>query len=339
MVEEVKVSVYKVATCGYYPRGGDAPRFGRINEILQELRLWGSNKRLAHTKTFDPRAGSDMFPVYLVDVTPINGSWLLTLWNEAHNTEGTIASINGQASVGSAEVAETAIEDGHIPGHASYFWFLPEHNVMVSIRFQHATTGVMPMNKYLRGFVRHFTSNVVLGDPDEQGQCSVIGYRADENSELEHLWPRFSTKVHVKQGPIDYIVSHAQSIRKLKRKAKLQLAIRPERRMFQRLLAGLKLAQHQTLQKEAHVQYEVEIDGLADTEVNEIINQWYGDDDDDSDYGFMIRGDAKEYWLGKAYARDTLALEVTRNNLELVEPHSLLRELDRHKNHILNLMN
>ncbi len=338
MAEEVKVSVYKVESCGYYPRKGDAPSFGQLREILRDLRQWGSNKRLAHTKTFDPRPTSGTLPVYLVDVTEANDSWLLTLWNQAQNTEGTIASINGQASVGSAEVTETEVEAGHIPGHASYFWFLPEHGVMASIRFQHPTTGVDPMNQYLHSFIRNFSSFVVLGDLDESGQRPVLGYRASENADLHRLSPRFKTKVFVKQGPIDYIASRAQAVRKIKRKAKLQLAIQADRSAFQWLLGNMNLANHQTTQQEAKIHFEVAVDGLSVEEVNEMVEQWYGDDSDDSDVGFALQGDSKEYWLGRAYARDTLTLDLVRNDAELVQPQSLLNELARHKRHILGLM-
>lgn len=337
-MEEVKVSIYKIESCGYYPRKGDNPNFGQLGEILRDLKQWGSSKRLAHTKTFDPRESSHTLPVYLVDATQADDAWLLTLWNEAHNTDGTIASINGQASVGNAEVTETEVEEGHIPGHASYFWFLPDLGVMASVRFQHPTTSVDPMNKYLQSFIRSFSSFVVLGDEDESGQRPVVGYRANENSELNRLSPRFKTKVFVKKGPVDYIASHAQSIRKLKRKAKLRLAIQTDKGVFQWLLRGMNLVEHHTAQQEAKVQYEVEVDGLSEDEVREIVDQWYGDDNDDSDFGFALRGDTKEYWLGRAYARDTLSFELVRNNAELVQPRSLLSELARYKQHILGLM-
>lgn len=167
-MEQVKVSLYKIASCGYYPRGNhNHPQFGGVDDILRDMQRWGADKRLAHTKTFDPLDGGNHLPVYLVDATRHGTAWLLTLWNESHNTEGTITSINGQAAVGNADVSETEVEEGHIPGHATYFWFLPDEGLMASVRFQHPTTGVSGMNKYMRCFVQRFTSFAVLGEPDE----------------------------------------------------------------------------------------------------------------------------------------------------------------------------
>lgn len=339
-MEKVKVSLYKVASCGYYLRGNnDRPRFGGVNDILRDLQRWGVNKRLAHTKTFDPLDGGNHLPVYLVDATLHGDAWLLTLWNESHNTDGTVASINGQAAVGNADVSETEVEAGHIPGHATYFWFLPEQGLMASVRFQHPTTGVSSLNKYMRCFVQRFTSYVVLSEPGDDGQRTIIGYRPDRNSAPTHLSARFKTEVFVKPGPLDHILANAASVRKLERKTKLDLAIQPERSMFQKLLEGIHLVNHQTVLQEANIKYQVEVDGLQQEEVQEIVSQWREEDADDSDYGFVFRGDPATHWLGKEYVRETLELDVERDNTELVSPESLLRELARHQAYLLKLMN
>lgn len=339
LMEQVKVSLYKVASCGYYPRGDhDHPQFGRLDEILRDLQRWGANKRLAHTKTFDPADGGNHLPVYLVDATCDGAAWLLTLWNEAHNTEGTVTSINGQAAVGNANVSETEVEEGHIPGHATYFWFLPEQGLMASVRFQHPTTGVSGMNKYMRCFVQRFTSFAVLGEPGDDGKRAIVGYRPNQATAPAHYSARFKTDVFVKPGPLDKILENAASIRKLERKAKLDLAIRPEKDFFQRLLVGVHLSTHQTVQHEAKIKYEVEVNGLEEGEVREIISQWREEDNDDSDYGFVLRGDNNTHWLGREFVRETLELEVERDNAELVQPQSLLRELARHRATLLGRM-
>lgn len=339
-MEQVKVSLYKVASCGYYRRGNhNQPLFGGVDEILRDLRRWGANKRLAHTKTFDPADGGNHLPVYLVDATQHGNVWLLTLWNESHNTGGTVTSINGQAAVGNANVSETEVEEGHIPGHATYFWFLPDKGLMASIRFQHPTTGVSGMNKYMRCFVQRFTSFAVLGEPDEGGQRPVVGYRSDQAAMPSHFSARFKTEVFVKPGPLEKILENAGTIRKLEKRAKLDLAVRTEKSMFQKLLSGLHLADHQTVQQEAKIKYEVEVNGLEEVEVQEIISQWREEEQDDSDYGFVLRGDNTTHWLGKEFVRETFELEVERDNAELVQPLSLLAELARHRAYLLGRMN
>ncbi len=339
-MEQVKVSLYKVASCGYYPRGNhNQPQFGAMSDILRDLRRWGAGKRLAHTKTFDAVDGGNYLPVYLVDATHQGTSWLLTLWNESHNTEGTVTSINGQAAVGNADVSETEVEEGHIPGHATYFWFLPDEGLMASVQFQHPTTGVSGMNKYMRCFLQRFTSFAVLGEPDQDGQRAIVGYRSDPRAAPEHYVARFKTETFVKPGPLDEILANAANIRKLERRVNLDLAIRTEKTFFQKLLEGVHLAEHQTQQHEAKIKYEVQVNGLEEDEVREIISQWREEDHDDSDYGFVIRGDNNTRWLGKEFVREAFELEIERDNTELVRPQSLLRELNRHRAYLLGRMN
>jgi len=260
------------------------------------------------------------------------------LWNESHSTDGKVTSINGQAAVGTADVSETEVEEGHIPGHATYFWILPQHGLIASIRFQHPTAGVSTMAKYVRSFTARFTSNVVLGDPDDEGQIRITGYRENAASPVEHLTPRFNVEVYVNPGPVVEIIQRSAYIRKLKKKAKLNLDIRPDRSMFQKLLSGVNLAKHRPTQQEAAIQYEVEVDGLEQEEVRQIVAQWYEEDSDDSDYGFVFRGETDVHWLRKQYVRETLELEVDRDNAELVNPQSLLRELQRHQDYLMGLI-
>ena len=231
------------------------------------------------------------------------------------------------------------MEEGHIPGHATYFWFLPDEGLMASVRFQHLTTGVSGMNKYMRCFVQRFTSFAVLGEPDEGGQRAIVGYRPDPTTAPSHYSARFKTEVFVKPGPLDKILANAANIRKLERRAKLDLAIRTEKNFFQKLLEGVHLATHQTGQHEAKIKYEVEVNGLEEGEVREIISQWREEDQDDSDYGFVLRGDQNTHWLGKEFVRETFELEVERDNAELVRPQSLLHELARHRAQLLGRMN
>lgn len=339
-MEQVKVSLYRVASCGYYPRGNNnPPQFGGVDDILRDLQRWGADKRLAHTKTFDPSDGGNHLPVYLVDATRHDTAWLLTLWNESHNTEGTITSINGQAAVGNAAVSETEVEEGHIPGHATYFWFLPDEGLMASVRFQHPASGVSGMNKYMRCFVQRFTSFVVLGEPDEGGRRAIVGYRPNQTTAPSHYSARFKTEVFVKPGHLDEILANAANIRKLERKAKLDLAIRTKKKFFQELLEDFHLVTPRTGQYEAKIKYEVEVNGLEEDEVREIISQWREEDQDDSDYGFVLRGENNAHWLGKEFVRETFELEIERDNAELVRPQSLLRELARHRAHLLGRMN
>lgn len=334
-MEEVKVAFYRITSCGYYPWGGKKAEFGCLNDTLTQLREWTQGKKLAHTKTYEPRSGGNELSTYLVDVSRRQDAWLLTLWNEVHNTDGTVTSINGNAQVGNASVSETEVEDGHIPGHATYFWILPEDDLVVSLRFQHLTTGVPTMSKYLQNFLCNFTSHVVLEGSDG---IKIIGYQKDQNTKPKNLNPQFRTKIFSKLGSLDYILNFSTAIRKIKKKSTLNLKNQPNKSLWQKLLVDLHLANHSTLQHEVDIQYEMDVLSLSRDEVKEIIVQWSSEATGETDYGFVMRGDQKVHWLGREVPRDTLELDVVRYNTELVRPEELLIGLANHKQRLLNLL-
>ena len=334
-MEEIKLSFYRITSCGYYPWGKKTAKFGCLNDTLMQLRGWTQGKKLAHTKTYEPKGGGNELSTYLVDVSQLNNAWLLTLWNEAHNTDGTVTSINGNAPVGKASVSENEVEDGHIPGHATYFWILPADDLVVSLRFQHLTTGMPTMSKYLQNFLCNFTSHVVLDNAD---QFKVVGYQKDAHSTPENLNALFRTKLCSKPGSLENIRNNAAAIRKIKKKSTLNLKDKASKSLWQKLLVDLHLADHQTLQHEVDIQYEVDVLSLSKEEVNEIIDQWDSEAAGETDYGFVMRGDPKVHWLGREVPRDTLELEVVRSNIELVGPEELLEGLSHHRERLLNLL-
>lgn len=336
-MEEAKIAFYKISSCGYYPYG---PRreadFGLLADTMQHVADWSRGRPLAHTRTHGVE-GSQTHPAYLVNAVRGGNTWLLTLWNEAANTDGKVVSIDGFAAVGAANVSETEVEEGHIPGHATYFWFLPEENLMATIRFQHPMGGVYEMNKFMGGFLRTFGPHVVQGEP-EDGNIEVVGYRRNEADELGKYRPVFRTEVFKKPGPIDYVIARAAEVRKIKKKASLHLRHRASKSLWQKMLEGVHISPRGNVDQNVDIYYELEVSGLEEQQVRDIVAQWTEEEGDESDYGFVLRGDAKTHWLGRAYARDTLHLDVARHNVEIVEPNSLLRELERFRPHLFSLL-
>ena len=340
-MEEAKVTFYKLNSCGYYSYGRRvAPVFGTLADTLQHVATWAHGRSLGHTRTHGTGKGaSQTLPAYLVNATRKDDAWLLTLWNEAANTEGKVVSIDGFAAVGDAEVSETEVEEGHIPGHATYFWFLPDQNLMATIRFQHPMAGVYELGKFVHGFLANCGPHVVYDEPEHVGQVKVVGYRLNKDAEMARVRPSFKAEIYKKHGPLDYVISRSEDIRKIKKKTALLLNHPPEKALWQKMLENIHLTRYKTVQQEVDIYYELDVNGLAQDEVREVAEQWVDEIDEDSDYGFSIKGEgAKTHWLGKAYAKDTLHLDLVRKNIELVDPDSLLSELNRYRGQLLGLL-
>jgi hypothetical protein len=339
--EEAKITMYKITACGYYKRGDPAaPQFGSLSETLRDLRYWIAGKLLGETKTYS--ADADARPsTYVVDVTECHGDWLLTLWNELETTDGKVASIDGLAQVGRANVTMTEFEAGSIPGFATYFWFMPDVGLMATIRFQHAAGGQLSMNQYLRCFLSQFSANVVLAEKEnEYGDINIMGYRASQSTNITHYKPQFKTELLRKPGPIDFLLERAELIRKISKKEVLDIAERPKRVWWQTLLVNLHLETPTARPHEVKVNYEVEVNGLTTDQLQTIVDAWQAEDQDANNYGFDLRGESgKTYWLDHAFVKESVTVDVQRQNDEVVAAESLLEALRRHRLHLIRVVN
>lgn len=104
------------------------------------------------------------------------------------------------------------------------------------------------------------------------------------------------------------------------------------------MLSNMNLVDHRTLEQDVDIQYQLEVNGLTPAEVRGIASEWQESEMDDADYGFVLQGESATHWLGHEYARDTLQLDVARENTELVRPASLLTELARYRTHLMTLV-
>ncbi len=341
MEEEVKITIYKVSACGYYKRGESAaPQFGSVNETLQDLRNWIGGKLLGETKTYSAEENSGPL-TYVVDVTERQGDWLLTLWNELETTDGKVASIDGRAQVGRADVTMTEFEVGSIPGYATYFWFMPDAGLMATVRFQHAAAGQVSMNKHLRYFLAQFSANVVLAEGEvEHADINVVGYRAGPAAVVTHFKPQFKTELLRKPGPIDFLLERSERIRKVSKKGVLDIAERPKRALWQTLLENLHLETPAARPHEVKVNYEVEVEGLSPDQLQAIVDAWHEEDQDANNYGFDLKGESgSTYWLDHAFVKDTVPVDVQRQNEEIVNAASLLDALRGHRRYLLGRAN
>ncbi len=78
------------------------------------------------------------------------------------------------------------------------------------------------------------------------------------------------------------------------------------------------------LNHEVKVKYEFSITP-EEAELNSIIAEWENNHDTKWDNaGFKLKGDDEIYWLSHSLAKQTIELDITRENKEIVNAQSLL---------------
>ncbi|WP_374263667.1 hypothetical protein [Zoogloea sp.] len=338
MVEHAKITFYKISECGYYRRGTPSPDFGAVPELLRELLAWSQGRPLVETKVFEPADGQDLHPAYLLDIRGDGDSWLVTTWNQTPSNEAGVASVKGESNVGAAQVVMNSIEEGSIPGFATYFWFIPSRGCFASIRFQHLWTGQKSLQCYMESYMSSFSSHVVTeeGNGDE---LEILGYAPNPGEEPVHVSPRFRTSLVYKPGETDVIRNGVESIRKIVRKTALTLTREADLAKWQQFLRWTKLRDQPAALQKVRVQYEIST-GISLADLDAIIHDWNEQHDREwDDYGFCLKGESQKIrWLSHSLARSEFDLDVTRDNDEVVSPASLLAALADKRAAILRVL-
>lgn len=337
--EKAKIAFYQIDSCGYYAWREQEPAFGELEDILNQLQHWGAGKQLAETKTYEVEEGATELPTYLFDLSGGADDWLLTTWNETESSSGQTASVLGTSSVGNPQVTMRDIPEGGIPGFATYFWIIPSLSLLATVRFQHRLAGKKSMQQYIESYLATCSDHVVYTAPDQDTDVQIAGYQATHGAPARHLTPRFATSACRIPSKIDTIRRRIGEIRKVIKKTTLDLNRPEELSQWQALMRTMKISEQGPRPDEVKVRYEVNTP-TTEQDLDRMIEQWQQDHSSRrwDDYGFVFRKQSEPIWLSDSIAKGEFELDIARDNIEVVNAESLLRELRRRRDAICSLL-
>lgn len=342
MAHKATITLYHIKACGLYKGARSRqPEFGELSSILGDLSRWGDGQYLEDTKTFDPEENSDIFPVYLADIATLDGDWLVAMWNEVPESEGGIAAVTGRSHVGSPTVEITEKKQGTIPGFATYFWFIPERDVLATIRLQRPFTGQQAMQLYMDNFIRYYCSHVVHNvDTSGSDDISPVGYVRRPGDEPLSLHAKFRTQLCRLPSEIDQLARSAPDIYKVSKKETINLLTTVQRTRWESLgnifnLPSLSLDNR----KKARLEYTTDI-SMTDEDVLAAYADWESSNgpENGTDIGFKLRGTSNFVWFSGSIARDEIDVELSNTTPEFYDPAVLLQSLRRHRARLIGML-
>ncbi|MDD3815790.1 MAG: hypothetical protein PHZ02_14230 [Desulfocapsaceae bacterium] len=343
MKEEAKLNFYSINKCGYYNFGKGDPEFGSVKNILQQLNEWAKRPdfTLESTCTYSTdNDEDDSLRTFCFDIirNKKTGDFFLTTWNETPTTFGQVASVEADQPVGQADVKMNEIVEGTIPGYATYFWFMPEHDVFATVRFQHTFNGHRSLVKYLNGFLETHSPYAVKRFIDDDN-IEVLGYRDNEKDEIEKLNPSFRSRLLRKGGEVDLIKQKCASIRNIIRKSTLNLEVEEEKSLATKMLEKMGIFQGCNGRQELSVKYNIPYTPTND-DISSIIENafeeglsWH------NDVGFQFTGKSEVTWLSNSIIKRDFDLNVERENDEVVNLLSLGKQLSSQRQIVVNILN
>lgn len=342
--EEIHLAYFKVKKSGYYKFRDEAASFCGPAEMLSELQTWANGKDLGLTRIYNPPAGSDVLPVYLLGIENVGADWLIAMWNETPHHKAGVPSIMLNSQVGQAVVHMNGVVKNSRPGFATYFWWAADKHVLASIRFRHNVTGQIAMRDYMRHYLEHESSHVIesCGPVGQDGLAPIVGYTNLPDNLPLNVRPRFETEAYRREGgDREHVKANVSRISKVIRKGSLEVSAVQDRDMFENVVRFLRrqsvgaaiLTNSRNLRVElAYTPDAVELDQMIEAEDKAPDRAW-------DDLGFTLKGEPnKVYWVGRSTIRDEVTLPIVRTNDELVDLKHIAQELSSRRTHLLKFI-
>lgn len=336
-MEKVKLKFYEIDRCGYYKYSDENPHLTNIADVLDNLKEWISNKTLQQTQTTSFLSKSERLPVYCVNVTKSTNknTYLLVTWNKSESVDGNISSIHKDQDISSlSSSVSTSLPEGHIPGYATYFWIIPEDNILATIRFNHRSNGHSNMNIYLKGFLSRFSKYVKkTEDPNEKGHFEILGYSKGEEEADSTLNPYFNSKLKKLDGNIDVIKSKREKITKVIRKTLISHVPKTKTSLWDRIFDNIGYNTLKDKNEPLEMKYEISTT-LEKKELNDIIDSWSNNTHEDNwdDIGFKIKGENLPLWLKSEIPSEEIGIDVKRTDDEFIDFNKFLVDLESRLN-------
>ena len=339
-METVKLAYFNVNRCGYYQFGDSAPVFGGLLEILRDVKSWIHGKKLRETKVFDP-ADENIFPVYISDlaINVTTGDAVVVTWNETPTTgSGQVAAAAGEDIVGSVDVSLMDVPEGGIPGFPSFFLFIPERSIVITIRFDGQTHSGKPgLSMYLNEFMTKFSSHVVLSETDDGAK--IYGYASEPDQEPQQVRPVYKTVQARVPGEVEWLRDRCTQIRKLVRKDLLTTGAAPNYTQLKTIWSWLDIADPAP-PSSGSVRFDFEIDcALTDKQFSELVDFDAVEHARGKDIGFRLVGEGGVvHWLSHCLVKQELDINIQRSDAGLVSANELLKKLSTSRGPILSIV-
>ncbi|WP_286295200.1 hypothetical protein [Vibrio apostichopi] len=170
-MENGLITFFEIEECGFYrsKKLGDSKKRssvhvkGDLKEILDKVIEWAKPRDFCETLPFDSASHPNRSHVYFKDceVSAENGDRLIVFCKAFSNDEGKLSGFVQDAKVGSAsgdviQVEKNAKGKKLIYGAPMYFWYIPEQNLIASIKFPHAIVNTDEMCWYIKRSIENF---------------------------------------------------------------------------------------------------------------------------------------------------------------------------------------
>lgn len=325
-----KLQYFNIEKLGIYLRGSSEHLFINSDEaILDSLISWFHGRpQIINTGTRKADKSKGQSNVYCYDVDGSNGEYVFVLWNEVTNAEGEILTLSKQSKPGDAIVKSGLDSTKSIPGLPSYYWISLNHNLVVTLHFDHALSSLVALRDYITGYIQNYSEFAVT---DEENENKVIGYRKP-NDVGSMGYFKFDIKRKIDESTVQELSQKHNLITKVVRRTKKAVED-VEYQGFFHNLASKVIQRGLPSDREVCVDIELEFTPKSEADFKEIVRAYRTeilDPDRHNNLGFVLRGNgSRPLFLDGQSLRSEHNFELIRDNKKPLNAAELLEYIVR----------
>jgi hypothetical protein len=276
------------------------------------------------------------------------GDYLVTTWNETPAGKNLFASMAGNDLIDLAQVSLAKIPSGNIPGYPTLFWVIPSSNKLITLQFRNENNGVENLKKHASNFMLFYSPFAVRktesGHSENESHIgiSVSGYCSNLTNvnPRTDVQPRFEAFLFERSDKnIEYIRERLNSVRRVCNKRELRFNDLYEADLIERAFSMLGVKELPKLDKSARISYEINFESPTQEQFDAIVDKWRKHTAEASnnwdDIRFRLEGNDHILWLNKFYISKQFNLTVQKENKEMIEPESLIKEISERQDEFL----
>jgi hypothetical protein len=329
-MEDVTLTLYKVAKCGFYSEDTDRRQFATTHQTLVGFKVWTEGlDSVGESSTYTPTEDDDVLRAFCLDVRQLGhgNQWLIVTWNELAHVDDGVQVVEIASKIGAAHVSSVDVDALNIPGYPAFFFIDTRAGLVLNLRFEQRLNGSRQLQRYLEGFLRSSSEWCVWNIDDDE---ELLGYQDEDEILRTDVEAKFATTMKKVAGHEDMIRANVENIRKLIRKASVSPQIEEHKAFLDSAfdLAGLPI--NNRLKADIPFRYEFKTRMTA-AKLDEVISKYNETNGSDwNDVGFTFaRESQKIHWLSGSIARESIRVDVERLEGGMIDIDSLDEYLRR----------
>lgn len=322
----MRIQLYNLDRCGFYKRGIQERQFGHIAEWYPAFLRWLEPKRepgvpLSDTSTTGERDGVPVDVYCLGAVGDGRGNFGVTLFSRSLNEEEGGAVVSPEASLSNPLFEDNERREGAVPGWLSYFWVIPEEEIVVALMPEGAKASVDTFRIYFREYLRqesdYLHQKYMRTDPKTGKEKPVYEYKDPSGRRAEGVFPSLKLSQEIaKAGRIEEIKRNWRDIRGfIMHTETLYLEydrVNSTGSWVTRFIKSALFSERPQLNAEpmpADMQLQVKWRPQSREEVEEVIDEWMSETAQANSWaGVLFKNDGRQHRFEVAKSRDLMRI-------------------------------